>query len=82
MSLSEIHLPRDVKLSARHDPRLLGGVTVLEGKALRLPEDEAAARLYHTIRPRKPEDVAISLIPYHVWANRGESEMSVWLPLY
>lgn len=26
--------------------------------------------------------LAFTLIPYHVCANRGESEMTVWLPLY
>ena len=43
-------------------------------------------RLYREIKPTRRESPAgeaidITLIPYHAWANRGISQMSVWLPL-
>lgn len=45
---------------------LYGGVTVLRTDARSVTSPEAAA---------KP----LELIPYHLWANRGAGEMSVWL---
>jgi hypothetical protein len=45
---------------------LLAGTTVIHGDAGSLTNSSA---------PRRP----ITLIPYHLWANRGAGEMSVWL---
>lgn len=35
--------------------------------------------LYNEYRPAIYEDMNITFIPYYTWANRGESEMSVWI---
>jgi DUF1680 family protein len=82
VALSEVHLPRDAKLTPRHDPALLGGVTVLEGEALRVREcGNWGGKLYQTVSEAQIEKVPIRLIPYYAWANRGPGEMSVWLPV-
>ncbi len=78
--LHEVHLPRNIQLAARHESDLLGGVTVLEGEAVRLPEGDWAGRLYKPL-PRASERVPLRLIPYFAWANRGPAPMSVWLPI-
>ena len=75
----EILLPRDVTLTARHDPDLLGGVTVLEGEARRLPQGEWTGTLYRPVTNTSPGPIPIRLIPYYAWANRGVGEMTVWL---
>jgi DUF1680 family protein len=64
-------LPDDATLTAEHRPDLLGGVTVLRGKAL------ASIRGHDDIVTREQDFTAI---PYATWANRGEGEMIVWLP--
>lgn len=81
--LSEVHLPRSTSLVPRHDPGLLGGVTVLEGEAWRFadPDPEWAKALYRDLPEVAPERLAVRLIPYYAWANRGQSPMTVWLPL-
>jgi len=84
--LWDVHLPLDTQLTARRRPDLLGGVTVLEGEAevVRGQEWQSAegvAALYRPLAPTTPERRTITLIPYYAWANRGVSEMSVWLPL-
>lgn len=79
--LSEVALPAGVKFVARYDPELLGGVTVLEGEAVRIPEGEWEGLLYRPLRRPAAERVRIRLIPYYAWANRGVSYMTVWLPL-
>ncbi|MBU0608827.1 MAG: glycoside hydrolase family 127 protein, partial [Armatimonadetes bacterium] len=83
VKLAEAHLPADITLVPRHDPDLLGGVTVLEGEARRVREvcSGAEGDLYRDLRDVQRERVPVRLIPYYGWANRGESPMTVWLPL-
>jgi DUF1680 family protein len=77
----QLRLPADLELVARYDQRLLDGVVVLEGTAPAQPEEAWSGRLYRELRPTLPRNVKVRFIPYYAWANRGESEMSVWLPL-
>jgi len=66
-------LPDDAALSARQRPDLLGGVTVITGRALGLyPSDDG-----RTVVTREKDFLAV---PYNVWSNRGEDRMAVWLP--
>ena len=81
VALSEIRIPRDIAFTARHEPELLGGVTVLEGTARRVREGDWARQLYRPLDTGDGEPVRLKLIPYFAWANRGISEMTVWMPL-
>ncbi|UCE47309.1 MAG: glycoside hydrolase family 127 protein, partial [Phycisphaerales bacterium] len=77
----------DVAISPRAQFRtrfvdgLLGGVTVLETKAFVATQDEWDTALYRRISPRNPKTKEIRLIPYYAWGNRGDCEMTVWIPL-
>ena len=77
----DISLSPATKLRARYDHRLLNGVTILEGTALARTNSNWSGQLYRELKPAKPTPINLRLIPYSVWANRGASEMSVWLPL-
>jgi DUF1680 family protein len=66
-------LPDDATLSAKHRPDLLGGVTVITGRALGLYPGEDG----RTVVTREQDFLAV---PYSVWSNRGEDRMAVWLP--
>jgi DUF1680 family protein len=77
----DVLLTPDTKLRARYDKRLLGGVAVLEGPALARANPNWNGQLYRELQPAKPTPIKLRLIPYSVWANRGQGEMSVWLPL-
>jgi len=79
--VSEIALPAGIRLAPRFDRGLLGGVTVLEGEARRIPEGDWTAILYRTLRAPQIQPVNIRLIPYYAWANRGMSHMTVWMPV-
>jgi DUF1680 family protein len=76
-----VALPRDVKLTPRSDRGLLGGVAVLEGTAEAAADAVWGDGLYREFKPSAPRPVGIKLIPYYAWANRGKSEMTVWMPL-
>jgi hypothetical protein len=67
--VSNLALPKDAELRAEHRADLLGGVTVIKGKALaRQREGE------------KDKAVEFQAIPYYAWDSREPGEMAVWLP--
>ncbi len=68
-----IALPDAAQLDAEFRPELLMGVTVIKGKGVVLGRDASGNVTSQTER----DFVAI---PYYAWANRGRSEMAVWLP--
>ena len=79
--------PMDILVSpattfrARYDQRLLGGVVVLDAPLQAKPASDWDGSLYRKLQTTALKPVKTRLIPYSVWANRGRSEMSVWLPL-
>jgi DUF1680 family protein len=77
----DVVVPRDVRLEPRFDARLLGGVTVLEGKALAVVEAPWSRELYRELSPHGPRPIKVRMVPYFAWGNRGRSEMTVWVPL-
>jgi DUF1680 family protein len=81
VSVQDVALPAGIDLRPRFDAGLLGGVTMLEGKATAYPNRPWSRELYRDVAPAAPRPVDLRLIPYYAWGNRGKSAMSVWLPL-
>lgn len=65
-------LANDTKLAAEFKADLLGGVTVVKGKAIALAYDAEGK-----VTKREQEFTAI---PYYAWAHRGRGQMIVWIP--
>jgi DUF1680 family protein len=64
-------------------PSLLGGIMVLKHRATVVDQPFSSEPLYrafgeHVERPGKV--VSLTFIPYYAWANRGPSNMEVWVP--
>jgi DUF1680 family protein len=82
---SEVLIPRDLELkpcSNKMPGELMAEIVVLEGRARLLPEQrERLHPLKRELRVAPLGEVEIKMIPYYAWANRGKSEMTVWLPL-
>jgi hypothetical protein len=91
-----VFLPENIRFKSRYDKNLLGGVTVLTGRAMNAAEKPRATissrntdwenQLYRRFESSpssgsKIGSVNIELIPYFAWANRGVSWMEVWIPL-
>ncbi len=72
-----LSLDREGGLRAEpYDASLLGGVVPITAQGWRT---ETTDSLYSGRRPqREPAD--IRMIPYYAWANRGLTQMRVWLP--
>lgn len=78
-SVFDIVLDDEAKLTPEHREEFLGGLTVLRGNATvvaSITED-----LYRTLEAVPSRQVEVTLIPYYAWANRGVSQMTVWIPL-
>ncbi|MCL4202865.1 MAG: glycoside hydrolase family 127 protein [Pirellulaceae bacterium] len=79
--LDDVRLPRQPAWQVRHDADLLRGVTVLQTEARQLPPSSPSPALYRPVPAGATGCVSVRLIPYYAWANRGPSEMTVWIPL-
>ena len=77
--LTTITLPRASKLTAKFEPKLLGGVTTLTAKAQRIDADGWNDALYRPAGAAKTHAATIRAVPYCVWANRKPGEMIVWI---
>lgn len=78
----DIHLPKGAELSAEENPDLLGGVTVITGKAL-AAQHKTDAPLYPRHNPQTQpalQPIELYAIPCYAWANRDAGAMQVWLP--
>jgi DUF1680 family protein len=80
--VEDVAVSESDRLAPRYDSTLLGGVTVLEGRLFANQSARWNNELYRPLAAAAPrKEIAARLIPYYAWSNRGQSEMSVWLPL-
>jgi len=79
--VQDVTISRANPFLARFDHRLLGGVVVLDATLLAKQTSAWGRELYRELSPAAYRPVKTRLIPYSLWANRGQSEMSVWLSL-
>jgi DUF1680 family protein len=81
VKVPDVVIPGRIELRPRFDAGLLGGVTVLEGRAEALAEAAWPDTLYREWTPSTPRVIDLRLIPYYAWGNRGPSEMTAWMPV-
>ena len=79
--MADVKIAGNIQFEAKYKPDLLQGVTVLEGIVNVEKKGDWSGKLYREFDPGKSSQVKTRFIPYYSWANRGEGEMSVWLPL-
>lgn len=78
---TEVAISTGVTFQNRFAEELLGGVAVLEGTAFVLAQDDWTKTLYRRISSPDMVTRDIRLVPYYAWGNRGDSTMTVWIPL-
>ena len=79
--VQKMKVPSDVVLTPQFEQDLLGGVMAIEGRFLSRHDADWDGKLYRQRDDITESLVDVRLIPYYAWANRGMSEMSVWLPV-
>jgi DUF1680 family protein len=75
----DVYLPENSKLQAAYQPEMLGGLTTIHG-SVALRKDERAG-MYRIMDEPVWQNVEAQFIPYYAWCNRGQSEMTVWMPV-
>jgi DUF1680 family protein len=77
----ELAVRPDTSFTRSRQADRLDGITVLQAELVRRKTGEWGSTLYRPWRRPERSVIATQLVPYFAWSNRGESEMSVWLPL-
>lgn len=68
-------------ITAKFLPGMLGGVAVLERRAFVYSSELQTHPLYgYEPYGERHRSVTARFIPYYAWANRGISDMTVWMP--
>ncbi|WP_394801044.1 hypothetical protein [Niabella ginsengisoli] len=76
----DIAIPSDIQLNPVPAKIANGNIMALTGQARLINDGDWTNKLYKEVsKSEKP--VNIKLIPYYAWANRGETDMTVWMPL-
>jgi uncharacterized protein len=70
--VANLVLPSSSDLHAEYKADLLNGIVTVKGKGkIRKSQPDGKTSL---------EDIDVVAIPYYAWANRGKSQIAVWLP--
>lgn len=72
-AVQNIVVDKNAAVKAVYKPDLLNGVTVLEMPGSSTKRQENSDELIHS-------EQNVTAIPYYAWANRGPSDMTVWIP--
>lgn len=83
VDLLAVEILTDGELTSEHLPDLLGGTTVVHAQGLLRSDDAWAGAGWSTRGETRAGDrraAPLTAVPYAVWANRGPSEMRVWVP--
>lgn len=75
-----VMIPASIKLQPVPMKIDIGNVIALTGEASVLQNSNWKNMLYKEVNT-KTIPVKIKLIPYYAWANRGQTDMTVWMPL-
>ena len=67
------------KLDAQYRPEFMGGLTIIGGNVL-LRKDKKEG-MYRMMTKPEWKTVKTTFVPYYAWCNRGQSEMTVWMPI-
>ena len=74
-------IPVDTKFKTRTIRIENSDVVSLEANAKLIDKDQWKNKLYKEVSQQNAPPVAVRLIPYYAWGNRGHTEMTVWLPV-
>ncbi|EMI40447.1 glycoside hydrolase family 127 protein [Rhodopirellula sp. SWK7] len=75
----DVYVPSDIQLEKQNDPDVLNGITTLTGN-VQVKSDERTS-MYKPIGDPEWKSTSVRFVPYYAWSNRGNAEMTVWLPV-
>ncbi|WP_303317310.1 glycoside hydrolase family 127 protein [Flavivirga abyssicola] len=78
-NIFDAYLSSDKLLEAIYKPNLLGGIMAIEGEVL-IRKDNLKG-MYNEVQKPKFKSYKTQFVPYFTWSNRGDEEMTVFLPI-
>lgn len=81
VGIEQVALPTSISWREQPGDGLFAGHTLLTATAAKLPLSAPPQQLYAELDPTPPSELAVTMVPYARWANRGAGEMSVWFPV-
>ncbi|MFC2113440.1 glycoside hydrolase family 127 protein [Bacteroidota bacterium] len=76
----DVYLPSNSKLTPEYKSDFLGGVTTINADVY-LRTDKVDDHMYHTVSKPDWKNYSTQFVPYYSWSNRGQSEMTVFMPV-
>jgi uncharacterized protein len=76
----DVAIPVNIKFTSQAEKIDNSDIMALKGIGQLIQHANWNDVLYHEIN-NKTKPVNIKLIPYYAWANRGKTDMTVWMPL-
>ena len=74
-----VYLPQRPEFVAQYRPEFLGGMTTISGNTLLRSDTHQGT--YRTLTKPVWESQRTTFVPYYAWCNRGQGEMTVWMPI-
>ena len=78
-AITDVYISSSKELKPIHKPDFLGGVTTIETD-LMIRKDQLKG-MYNEVSKPTMKTYATQLIPYYTWSNRGQGEMTVFMPI-
>ncbi|MEO9890914.1 beta-L-arabinofuranosidase domain-containing protein [Aurantibacter sp.] len=78
-AITDVYISSSEELRPVFKPDFLGGVITIETDLL-IRKDNLES-MYNEVKKPKMENYATQLIPYYTWSNRGQGEMTVFMPI-
>lgn len=77
--ITDVYISSSKELKPKYQANFLGGVTTIETDLL-IRKDELKG-MYNEVSKPTMESYTTQLIPYYTWSNRGQGEMTVFMPI-
>ncbi|GGA76046.1 ATP-binding protein [Neiella marina] len=75
----DVYIEGEASLNAEHKDDFLGGITTIDANLLLRPVEQES--MYRAVTKPVWNEQRVQLVPYFAWSNRGEAEMTVFMPV-
>jgi DUF1680 family protein len=79
ISILDVYINGRSELTVNHQPDFLGGITTISGELLLRKDKEDT--IYRTVEKPEWTSYKANFMPYYAWSNRGQAEMTVFMPV-
>ncbi|TDF34444.1 glycoside hydrolase family 127 protein [Alteromonadaceae bacterium M269] len=78
-SILDVYIDGNTEFQENHEEELLGGITTIEADLML--RTDSSSNMYNTVAKPDWQRYRTKLVPYYAWSNRGDAEMTVFMPV-